>query len=290
MKNSFILFTAYTILKIIFYLNLQVRFIPELVFFDVGQGDSIFITTPEKKTILVDGGSGYTVSQHLNTYFPLNNCSIDAVFLTHPHADHLEGLNRILYHCKVKKIFYTPVLYESGLFAEWEELVSQMDATVRKASFEKDFVFRPFLSGDVYIPDKSGKIKFYGIWPPEEYVGKTLSNVNNVSTVMFFDAGNFEALLTGDAEVEVLREIEKEDFPFLTGALEVYKLSHHGAKNGFSSSFWQKLSPLLSIISVGKENKFGHPHSDVISWLVERKTSFLRTDMEGTIKIRYNSL
>ncbi len=279
MKNHFTLFISYAILKIIFYFNGQLRFIPEIVFLDVGQGDAILITTPEKKKILVDGGAGFTVSQRLNSYFPLNDCKLDAIFLTHPHADHLEGLNRVLENCQVGRVFYTSALYESGLFEEWEEKVSSMG-------------FSFFGSGDVYIPDKSGKIKFYGVWPPEEYIGKSISNINNVSTVMFFDSGDFEFLLTGDAEQEVLTKINlvSGEFHFLNGLLEVYKLSHHGAKNGFNTEFWQNLNPLFSVISVGEDNKFGHPHEEVIEWLDNRGVKYGRTDVEGTIKIRYNSL
>jgi len=111
---------------------------------------------------------------------------------------------------------------------------------------------------------------------------------------MFFDSGDFEVLLTGDAEQEVLAEINPDllsgEFHFLNGPLEIYKLSHHGAKNGFNAGFWQNLNPLLSVISVGEENKFGHPHEEVIEWLDNKDAKYRRTDVEGTIKIRYNSL
>jgi len=285
MRNHLILFIFYTFLKLLIYLDQHVRFFPELVFFDVGQGDAIFITTPQKKAILIDGGPGYTVSHKLNSYFPLNNCHLEAVFLTHPHADHLEGLNRVLDNCHIKRIFYTPAVYESSLYDDFQE-------TALKKT-KNGALVTPFLSGDIYKPEKFGNLVFFGVWPPNHYIGKSLSNINNVSTMLFLDFGKFEALITGDAELEVLREINssfiKNEFGFLDGSLEVYKLSHHGAKNGFNAEFWNNLNPLLTVISVGAVNKFGHPHPEVLDWLENVNARYLRTDIEGNIKIRYNS-
>jgi competence protein ComEC len=285
MKNPLILFISYAIVKIILYLDLQIRFFPELTFLNVGQGDAILITTPERKRILVDGGAGFTVSHLLNGYFPLNNCSLDAIFLTHPHADHLEGLLRILRYCRVEKVFYTPVQYEGDMFAEWEARLGGESQIL-----PSEPVVTPFLMGGIYVPDKLGNIRLYGVWPPSSYIDAKIPNVNNVSIVMFLDVGNFEALLTGDAEQEVLKELEGQEFPFVDGNLDVYKLSHHGSRTGLRAGFLEQLNPLLSVISVGKDNKFGHPHEEVLTWLEEKQALYKRTDMEGTIKIRYNSL
>ena len=274
MKNTLIMFTAYAVLKMILFIDLQLRFIPEVTFLNVGQGDSILIVTPDGKKLLVDGGPDFTADSYLNDYFPLNNCSLEAVFLTHPHQDHLEGLLRVLDHCKVRSVFYNEVSYSSGLYLEWAERLEERASNT----------VRPFVAGDSLL---LGELELYGLWPSPEYLKNPDSNINNSSLVFLVKHGNFEALLTGDAEDPVLRQLPT---PSVKGRLDVYKLSHHGSRNGLNYAFWKALNPINTVISVGVGNSFGHPHADVLGILQNEATLIRRTDVDGTVKIRYNSL
>ena len=285
MKSQVTLFILTAILKFVLAFDLQRGSWLEVAFLDVGQGDGVLITTPRKERILIDGGSDYSADFQLSEYFPLNNCRLDAVVLTHPHADHVGGLNRILDHCKVESAFYNSVDYESGLYETWERKLK-----------DKNIPTKGLVAGEKF---RYGNVAFYSVWPTAKKVEKGFKNINNASIVLLMDYGDFEAFLTGDAEVEVL-EYLYENWEFVSlrglrgskinGKLEVYKASHHGAENGMHEKLWRKLNPAVSVISVGEGNKFGHPGESVLEFFASEDALVRRTDIEGTVKIRYNSL
>lgn len=313
MKKTTEILIFYTFLKIISALTWKQNPSPEIQFLDVGQGDAILINAPGPKWILIDGGEDFTVSWYLNQVFPLNNCHLDAVFLTHPHSDHLGGLVRVLNQCTVDRIFYSPISCESSLCGEWENLISNAGFGIRKKPIVESFSL-----GDKYILDE--KSYLYCLWPSRDFVEKIRQdidsrksvNLNNISTVILLDSGEFEALLTGDAELEIWEKIRSawlaeskiensglntlepqsaDTFHIMSqidGKLDAYKLPHHGSKNGLDHEIWLRLNPFLSVISVGKDNKFNHPSKEVLDWFVENKAYYKRTDLEGTVKIRYN--
>jgi competence protein ComEC len=275
-----IIFTFIFFIKILLSFDQNKSGSLEIAFFDVGQGDSIFVVTPNKRRILIDGGEGFTVSHILDSYFPLNNCHIHAVVLTHPHADHLEGLNRVMDYCRVDMVYYNSVNYDSQLYKSWKEKL-----------IVKNVAVKDILAGDLFIVDN---VTFHVVWPAEEAIKTNIDNVNNTSVVLFLDYYDFEVFLPGDAELLVLKDLYSalisNDYSFLDGDLEVYKTSHHGAENGLHMNLWKTFNPRLTVLSVGKDNKFGHPSQDMIEFFNKEKALVKRTDMDGTIKIRYNSL
>ena len=300
MKTQIIFYIIALSIRILLFYNQSRGNYLEIAFLDVGQGDSVLITTPLKKRVLIDGGEGFTADRLLDSYFPLNNCHLDVLALTHPHADHIEGLNRVLDHCKVDFIIFNPVEYDSYLYDNWLSKVSELENSGKSKVFN-------CVDGDVI---KIDGITFHCIWPTPEALEKGFSNINNASLTVFLDYGDFEAFLSGDAETGVLEIIKKRlnggAFWFIDYPLEVYKASHHGAENGFVKGLWIKLNPGVTVVSVGEDNKFGHPSQDVIDFFTAKKcTDFFgsdklcnlpaakkglvkRTDMDGTVKIRYN--
>ena len=300
MKTQIIFYTIALFIKILLFYNQSRGNYLEIAFLDVGQGDSILITTPSKKRVLIDGGAGFTADRILDSYFPLNNCHIDVLALTHPHADHIEGLNRVLDHCKVDYIVFNPVKYDSYLYDNWLSKVSELGDSGKSKVISR-------IDSETL---KIDGITFHCVWPTAEALERGFSNINNASLTIFLDYGDFEAFLSGDAETGVL-EIIKERlnegaFWFIDYPLEVYKASHHGAKNGLVKGLWTKLNPDVTVISVGEDNKFGHPSSDVMDFFATQKYTDLsgleklrslfvtkkglvkRTDVDGTVKIRYN--
>jgi len=282
MKTQIIFYTIALSIRILLFYNQSRGSYLEVTFFDVGQGDSILITTPGKKHVLIDGGEGFTADRLLDAYFPLNNCRLDVLALTHPHADHLEGLGRVLDHCKVDHIIFNSVEYDSYLYDSWLAKVSELEASGKSKVINR-------IDGDEL---KIDGITFYYIWPTAEALEKGFSNINNASLTVFLDYGDFEAFLSGDTETEVLEIIKKRlnegAFWFMDYPLEVYKAPHHGAGNGLVEGLWTRLTPGVTIISVGKDNKFGHPSPDVTDFFASKKGLVKRTDVDGTIKIRYN--
>lgn len=240
---------------------------------DVGQGDAILITTPNKGKILIDGGAGFEVDSYLDKRMSFDGCYLDAVILTHPHRDHLEGLKRVVTRCFVGLIFFNRVDYESDLFEEWLELTEEKEV-------------ESLLLGDEFFVDD---VYFRVLWPPEDWVLDFRGNVNNSSAVLFMDYKGFEGILTGDAESETLDRLDVSSIePFVDGGFDFYKVSHHGAKNAVSLRLLEALRPTRCVLSVGQDNQFGHPHDEALSVLGDTCGKTLRTDMDGTVKLIYN--
>jgi len=239
---------------------------------DIGQGDAILITTPGNSHILIDGGPDFSVDTYLNRKFPPNKCHLDVLVLTHPHADHVAGLNRVLQRCAIGAVFLNEISYESAGYARFID---------DSAAFE----VRKLVVGDSFEVDG---VSFLTLWPTEELLAKKLNDVNIISTVLFMDYGEFEALFTGDAEKEVLDELDSSlILPLIDDGFDYYKVPHHGSKNNLSTDLLLQLQPKVAVISVGEDNKFQHPHDQTLEFLDALGTKVFRTDIDGTITVKY---
>jgi competence protein ComEC len=225
MKSQVTLFVLAAILKVLLAFDLHRGHELEVAFLDVGQGDCVLVTTPKKKRILIDGGAGFSGDFQLSKYFPLNNCHLDLMILSHPHADHLGVLNRILDHCKVDGVIFNEVDYDSALYESWLKKLDE-GGTEMVAGLSV---------GEKFVIDG---VAFYSVWPTSKKLENGFSNINNSSLVLLLDYRDFEVFLGGDAEVEALDYVF-ENWAFspysgfkLDGKLEVYKAPHHGAENG----------------------------------------------------------
>lgn len=247
-------------------------------FFDVGQGDAILIRTPGNKLILIDGGPDYTADQYLAERFVANYCALDALILTHPHKDHLAGLVRVFKHCKVKDIYHNVVHHDSKVYKDWLPDILR----VERAPISGIFYPRKFVIDGVEISV---------LWPTKEslFSSASTTNLNSQSVVLFLKYGDFEALLLADAESNILAKLE--DFSFfyeINNRLDVLKVPHQGSKDSLNKSFYEKLQPVVSIISVGG-NQYGHPDKEVINFLEEIGSRVYRTDINGTVTIKKGS-
>jgi len=237
----------------------------EITFFDVGQGDAIYIKAPNGQRVLIDGGEDYTVSYKLAEKFVFPFCTLDYIFITHMHADHYGGLKKVTQNCDATHVTFNDIGCDSKTCNYFSELLT-------KNSIKKDDL--------ISLGDVSIKV----LWPDIKNDNVNYSNVNNSSLVLFLDYGDFEALFTGDAEVEALKEVDiKGILPYIQGGLDVYKASHHGALNGLYKPLLVDVAPITCIISVGKNNKYGHPSSEVLSYFESIHCNTFRTDEIGDI-------
>lgn len=237
--------------------------------FDVGQGDAIFIETPEGKQMLVDGGPNDEVLSKLGSVMPPNDHSIDLVVLTHPHADHVNGLVSVLDRYQVDKVMMSGV----------------EDATAGYKEFRKEIEIRHIASG---LITKTERFVFGGVTinvlnPDHSFVGADLKNVHDSMVVLMITDGTKQILLTGDAEVLVEKNIIKNN-PDLQ--IDVLKVGHHGSKTSSSDEFLNVISPTYAVISVGEDNKYGHPNQSILQRLFERGIKLFRTDEIGDITIK----
>jgi competence protein ComEC len=254
-------------LSIGFFLNYQVlEYEPRVIVLGVGQGDSILLIDSSGKKILIDGGGGDYVVYSISDYFHPRDRVIDMVILTHPHEDHLSGLIDIFERYDVKEIFYYPACYNSSLYRYFLYLNENI------VIIENDF----FFEGDSFF------LKL--LFPLEEVEGDCVEfpNVNNASIVTKLVSESGSMLLMGDAEHEVedwlMSNYSREEL-----SVDVLKAGHHCSKTASSQKFLEYIQPSYAICSVGENNKFGHPHKEVIENFEKLNINYDLTYEEGNI-------
>ncbi len=242
-----------------------------LKFYDVGQGDAVFIRTPGGNQILVDGGPDGRVLEKLYADMPFFDRTIELIVLTHPHADHVGGLVEVLRRFKAKHIVYNAAAYESGVYRQF---LSQVEEQAGNGAVVHH------LGKDQRI--SLGDVSLEVLWPPLESTASTAANPNNLSLVSELRFKDFEVFLPGDQEQnEAARMLENVKI----GSVEVLKVAHHGSKNGLNEQLLEVLKPQLAVISAGANNKYGHPHQQTLDRLRDGGIKVLRTDVDGTIEI-----
>ncbi|MBI4128003.1 MAG: MBL fold metallo-hydrolase [Parcubacteria group bacterium] len=240
-----------------------------VAYYDVGQGDAIFIRTPSEYDILIDGGPDNAVLAELAHDLPLNDRTLDLVVLTHPHADHLTGLLSVLDRYHVGRIIESGVSYSTATYTEWHSAMSDKEIPITIA-----------LAGQaIDLPDGT-HIEILA--PRESMEGQSISNINNASVVMRLTYGGTSFLFTGDAETDVLDDIAATH----TVTATVWKVSHHGSRNGIDDSFLNAVDPHYAVISVGEGNRYDHPHPEALAILAAHNIETYRTDQNGTIRMR----
>jgi competence protein ComEC len=263
--------------------NLQ-RFSPfgEVQIIDVGQGDSILIILPfNRGNYLIDTGGQITFPidtwaikrKKFNTaddiIIPLLKSKgihqLDKLILTHPDADHMGSAKELIENFKVAEI----------IIGGWsEEQYRDMDfVSVARDQKMKMTVLK---RGDHWV---AGGAPFAVLSPFEQK-----ENKNDSSIVLFAELGGLSWLLTGDMGDEGEREL-LGTFPQLQA--DILKVGHHGSKTSSSAPFLEQLQPKAALISVGKDNRYGHPHGDVIGNLEGNGIKVFRTDEDGSIIYKY---
>jgi len=245
----------------------------EINFFDVGEGEAIFIQTPNGHQILIDGGPSAVILEKLGREMPFWDRTLDLIILTHPEHDHLAGLLEILRRYQVEIILWTGIVKEGSEYEQWKKLIKEEGAKIEIAQAGERIVWE----------SPSGKKGYIEIlYPLQNLEGKKYNNSNNTSIVgiLIFEKNSF--LFTGDIYKSVERKLIKL-YPHLR--VQVLKLAHHGSKTSTSENFISQVRPRIGIISAEKDNPYGHPHQEVLSILKKYGIKIFRTDYHGDIKI-----
>lgn len=239
--------------------NLLVHFI------DVGQGDAIAINLPDGKTMLIDSGNedgnvNYTKYIKDNVLNNKTNNKIDYLILTHADFDHVGGTMKLLKCFDVKMIFMPRVESNSN---SYQELLMYIQQNCKYKMVIDDYVLT------------NGKYKFTFLKQVND------NDTNNSSQVIKLEYMNKSFLFAGDISKTVEDDYINEYGNFLD--CDVLKVSHHGSNSSTSEEFIKYISPKYSIISVGKDNSYGHPADDVIARLKNENSKIIRTDKSGDI-------
>ena len=221
---------------------------------DVGQGDAILVVTPQGRQALIDGGPDprvtlVTLGQHL----PPGDRSLDVVVATHLDSDHAGGLIGVLDRYDADMVMQGPISAESALFHQWQSALDQHEHPAVRVRAGHRVQLDSGIVMEVLHPP-AGKIP-----------SRVDPNTNNLSVVIRLTYGEVSFLLTGDVEQDVERYLVDTRGEGLRS--DVLKVAHHGSHSSTSPSFLRVVSPESAVISAGIENRYGHPHEEVVDRL-----------------------
>lgn len=236
-------------------------------FFDVGQGDAVFIQTPEGKQFLLDSGRDKTVLSKLGSVMLPWDHRLDGIILTHPDADHMTGFIEILRRYQVETVYETGVQTDKELQKIFREQGKRSGAKFIFVS-DKDSLEADGCSLKIIAPDQS-------------LFGQEVEDTNRSSLAIYFVCSQKSFLFAGDMPIEG----ESEILPDITYSIDVLLLPHHGSVFSASPLFLKTISPTYGIISVG-ENVYGHPHPVLLQRLKNQQTRIFRTDQDGDVLAR----
>lgn len=236
-----------------------------VAFLNVGQGDAVLIDTPNNQQILIDGGPNKRVLAEISKILPFYDRSIDVVIATHPDSDHIGGLPDVLSRYDIDFFIEPGVGSTNAVGKELEKMVEEMK--IKKVLARRGMKF--VLSDNAYLlilfPDRDA----------------SRMDTNDASIIAKLVYGNASFLFTGDSPQKIenyLVSIDKENLN-----VDVLKAGHHGSKTSSSESFVNSASPAYVVISAGKNNRYGHPHREILERLRAAGAVILRTDLDGRV-------
>lgn len=239
----------------------------EIHFIDVGQGDAILIMGPNGENLLIDAGTNRNTDDLLSYIQEQGVKSFTAVVATHPHEDHIGGLDKVIDKFEVQNVYMPRVTHTTKTFEDVLDAIERKGLRIKR------------ITSGVRIPISFGDAMFLAP-VSEEY-----EDLNNYSGVLRLQHGDHAYLFTGDAEMLSENEMLSEHPPELLRA-HVLKVGHHGSSSSTSKDFLDAVRPVYGIISLGEDNSYGHPHAEVLERLEDSGVTVLRTDLDGTIILR----
>ena len=246
-----------------------------LVVCDVGQGDAILIFKGDTQ-IIVDGGPGKRILECLSKYIPYYDREIELVVLTHPQSDHYSGLIEVFKDYSVDSFLASEIDNSTQGYEVLKKVVGGTGVKVVNPT-EGQNVSIGLISLDIlngWQDDQNS----------ENVLGATSTkkDLNDYSIVFNLSFGEFDALFTGDIGPKISQELVKQG---VIRDIDYLKIPHHGSKNGMTEEFLAASNPEMAVMSLGANNRFGHPHKEILDMLSNKNLKTFRTDLMGDIHI-----
>lgn len=233
----------------------------EVTFMDVGQADSILLEN-NGQYMLVDAGNNED-GPKLVTYLKQKGITdFTYVIGTHPHEDHIGGLDDIINNFNINTFYMPDVITTTKTFEDVLDALENKNIALS-------------------IPNKNDTFELGDANVKVLYVGEdSESDLNDTSIVLKVTYQNVSFLLTGDASTKVEDTLDRKDLEST-----VLKVGHHGSSTATDEEFLELVNPTYAVISVGKDNQYNHPHTEVLNTLAAHNITTYRTDEDGTIEM-----
>lgn len=236
-----------------------------VAFLDIGQGDAIFIESPTGAQMMIDGGPGGVVLRELGEVMPFYDRSIDLLLVSNPDADHIAGFVDILRSFKVNAVVEPGTVGASSYYRAFEELIKEEEA--RRIVARRGQILH--LGGGAY---------FEILFPDRDVSGLDTNDGSIIGKLVY---GSTSFLFPGDAPEAIEKYLSFVDKKRLDA--DVLKVGHHGSKTSTGDALLGFASPAMAVISAGRENRYGHPHAEVLERLKQFEVETLGTYEQGRI-------
>ncbi len=236
----------------------------EVYYLDVGNADCILLRQDEH-AMMIDAGERGDYDAILSALRRHNVQRLDLVIATHPHADHIGSMEKIIQEVEIDRFLMS-------FMPEDETPTTSVYVNMLKALEQKDVSVTEVLPGDTY---EFGGAQVHILAPINES-----DDPNAMSVVCRVDYGKHRFLFVGDAEEGVEKDMLSARADLKA---DVLKVGHHGSRTGTSTAFLQAVSPSYAVITCGAENAYGHPHKQVLDRLQKAQVKTLRSDIDGDI-------
>lgn len=233
----------------------------EIHYIDVGQADSTLVIC-DGEAMLIDGGTNEAGSKVVNYIQESDVKYLKYMIGTHPHEDHIGGLDCVIDNVDTETLFLPSIEYDSVSYKDLLESAKEQNVKMMVPTV-----------GDTY---SLGTAVITVLAP----VRAGYADTNNYSIVVRIDYGNTSFLFTGDAEIESEYDMMETGLNLKT---DVLKVGHHGSDTSTSEGFIKEVSPVYAVVSVGKSNSYGHPSEQTLKRLTDMGVICYRTDEAGTI-------
>ncbi len=241
----------------------------ELIFIDVGQGDSTLIVFPNGKTMLIDAGTTGNVSKVFEVLNARQIEKIDYLVASHAHEDHIDGLIDILEAYEVGRVL------DTGKGTK-ESIYDIFMLEVKKRNIPIEIVRENFVM-------ELGPVKVEVLSP----AAPLPIDLDDASMVISVEYGAFSAIFTGDIGTAIEYELLKKE---KAHPVTILKVAHHGSISSSSEAFLNKTIPQYAVISVGNDNGYGHPSAFILTRLSIVGSIALRTDINGNVSFKTNGI
>lgn len=261
-----------------------------VTFLDVGQGDCILVRTASGQNYLFDCGSSSrsSVGKYLLIpYLKYNGIRyIDAVFLSHPDADHVNGAVELFQIGGENNITVGQLLLPAIRKEARQEQLGELIAAAGEASQDSPVPVGFLKAGDSF---RCGSAEFTCLHPRKEFDAEDINACSECFLVEFAEGKgqSWTMLLTGDVQNEGEEALQEEMELRAIKDVAVLKAAHHGSKNSTPEELLQRLSPALTVISSGRNNRYGHPHAELLERLEENGTTIVQTARSGAVTVSF---